>query len=124
MDDAFRRGDKIQPPGVGYRLVDLKDANDSLVITHKNTIEKAVEIDPEAADWTRRHAEMIGYEGRSAVDIARLSNEHKMGGKQAWSDSRVCQYYGRQKLVGKNVVHKTKQVTDRRTGKKKARRPT
>ena len=53
MDDAFRRGDNIQPPGVGYRLVDLKDANGNLVITHKNTIEKVVEIDPAAADWTR-----------------------------------------------------------------------
>jgi DNA invertase Pin-like site-specific DNA recombinase len=24
MDDAFRRGDNIQPPGVGYRLVDVR----------------------------------------------------------------------------------------------------
>ena len=65
MDDAFRRGDNIQQPGVGYRLVDLQDANGNLVITHKNTIEKAVEIDPEAAEWTRRGAEMIAYDARS-----------------------------------------------------------
>ena len=81
MDDAFRRGDNIQPPGVGYRLVDLKDAHGNLVISHKNTIEKVVEIDPEAADWTRRGAEMIAYEGKSAVDVARLLNEHKVGGQ-------------------------------------------
>ena len=31
MDDAFRRGDNISPPGVGYRLVDLKDANGNLL---------------------------------------------------------------------------------------------
>jgi len=118
MDDAFRRGDNIQPPGVGYRLVDLKDANGSLVITHKNTIEKVVEIDPEAADWTRRGAEMIAYEGKSAIDVARLFNEHKVGGKQTWSDSRVRQHYGREKLIGRDVFRKTKQVTDRQTGKK------
>ena len=51
--------------------------------------------------------------------MARLFNEHKVGGKQTWSDSRVRQHYGREKLVGKEVFHKTKQVTDRRTGKKK-----
>ena len=119
MDDAFRRGDNIQPPGVGYRLVELKDAHGNLVITHKNTIEKVVEIDPEAADWTRRGAEMIAYEGKSAVDVARLFNEHKVGGKQTWSDSRVRQHYGREKLIGKDVFRKTKQVTDRQTGKKK-----
>jgi site-specific DNA recombinase len=119
MDDAFRRGDNIQPPGVGYRLVDLKDAAGNLVITHKNTIEKVVEIDPEAAEWTRRGAEMIAYEGKSAVDVARLFNEHKVGGKQTWSDSRVRQHFGREKLVGKDVFRKTKQVIDRQTGKKK-----
>ena len=119
MDDAFRRGDNIQPPGVGYRLVEVKDANGNLVITHKNTIEKAVEIDPEAAEWTRRGAEMIAYEGNSAIDVARLFNEHKVGGKQTWSDCRVRQHYGREKLVGKDVLHKTKQVVDRHTGKKK-----
>jgi DNA invertase Pin-like site-specific DNA recombinase len=119
MDDAFRRGDNVSPPGVGYRLVDVKDANGNLVITHKNTIEKAVEIDPEAADWTRRGAEMIAYEGKSAIDVARLFNEHKVGGKQTWSDGRVRQHYGREKLVGKDVRHKSKQVTDRQTGKKK-----
>jgi len=119
MDDAFRRGDNVQPPGVGYRLVDAKDADGNLVITHKNTIEKIVEIDPEAAEWTQRGAEMIAYEGKSAIDVARLFNERKVGGKQTWSDCRVRQHYGREKLVGKDVFHKTKQVTDRQTGKKK-----
>jgi DNA invertase Pin-like site-specific DNA recombinase/transcription initiation factor TFIIIB Brf1 subunit/transcription initiation factor TFIIB len=119
MDDAFRRGDNIQPPGVGYRLVDVKDAHGNLVITHKNTIEKVVEIDPEAADWTRRGAAMIAYEGKSAIDVARLFNERKVGGKQTWSDSRVRQHYARERLVGKDVLHKSRQATDRQTGKKK-----
>jgi len=119
MADAFRRGDNIQPPGVGYRFVDLKEANGNLVTTHKNTIEKVVEIDPEAADWSRRGVEMIACEGKSAVDVARLFNEHKVRGKQTWPDSRVRQHYGRDKLIGKNVFRKTKQVTDQQTGKKK-----
>ncbi|MFM7293095.1 MAG: recombinase family protein, partial [Planctomycetia bacterium] len=61
---------------------------------------------------------MIAYDGKSAVDVARLINEHKVGGKQTWSDSRVRQHYGREKLIGKDVFRKTKQVTDRQTGKK------
>ena len=56
MDDAFRRGDNIQPPGVGYRLVEVKDPSGNLVITHKGTIEKRAEIDPEAAAWIVRGA--------------------------------------------------------------------
>jgi len=119
MDDAFRRGDNIQPPGVGYRLIDVKDSAGNLVITHKGTIEKVVEIDPEAAEWTRRGAQMIAYEGKSAIDVARFFNEHKVGGKQTWTDSRIRQHYRREKLVGKDVFHKTKQVIDRQSGIKK-----
>ena len=119
MDDAFRRGDNIQPPGVGYQLVDVKDSAGNLVITHKGTIEKVVEIDPEAAEWTRRGAKMIAHEGKSAIDVARLFNEHKVGGKQTWTDGRVRQHYRREKLVGKDVFRKTKQVLDRQTGKKR-----
>jgi len=119
MDDAFRRGENIQPPGVGYRLVPLKDADGDLVITHKGTIEKVVEIDEEAADWTRRAAVMIAHEGKSAMNVARLFNEHTVGGKQTWTDGRVRQHYGRERLVGKDVLHKTKQVLNRQTGKKK-----
>ena len=119
MDDAFVRGDNIQPPGVGYRLVEVKDADGNLVITHKRTIEKMVEIDPEAAEWTRRGAQLIAYEGKSAIDVARVFNAQKVGGKQTWTDSRIRQHYRREKLVGKDVFHKTKQVTDRETGKKK-----
>jgi len=101
------------------RLVNLKDTHGNLVITRKNTIEKVIEIDPEAAEWTRRGAEMIAYEGKSAVDVARLFNEHKVGGKQTWSDGRVRQQYARERLVDKDVLHKSRQVTDRQTGKKK-----
>jgi site-specific DNA recombinase len=119
MDDAFRRGDNIQPPGVGYRLMEVKDSAGNLVITHKGTIEKVVEIDPDAAEWTRRGAQMIAYEGKSAIDVARFFNEHKVGGKQTWTDSRIRQHYRREKLVGKDVFHKTKQVIDRQSGKKK-----
>lgn len=119
MDDAFRRGDNVQPPGVGYRMVEVKDAEGNLVITHKGTIEKAVEIDPEAAEWTRRGAEMIAYEGKSAIAVARIFNEHKVGGKQTSSDSRIRQHYGRPRLMGKDVFRRTKVLTDRQTGNKK-----
>jgi len=119
QDDAFRRGENLAPPGVGYRLVEVRDAEGNLVITHKNTIEKAVEIDLEAAEWTRRGARMIAYEGKSAIDVARIFNEHKVGGKQTWSDGRVRKHYARERLVGKEAFHKTKQVTDRQTGKKR-----
>ena len=117
MDDAFRRGDNIQPPGVGYRLVDLKDAHGNLVITHKNTIEKVVEIDPEAADWTRRGAEMIAREGKSPIELARLFNEQKVGGRQTWSDNMIRKLYSRERLVGREVFRTTRQEKNRTTGK-------
>jgi hypothetical protein len=43
MDDAFRRGDNIQPPGVGYRMVAVTNPDGSPVITHKGTVEKRAE---------------------------------------------------------------------------------
>ena len=70
MDDAFRRGDNISPPGVGYRLVEVKDANGNLVITHKNTIEKVVEIDPEAAEREERQGEGRRCRAREASQTA------------------------------------------------------
>jgi len=117
MDDAFRRGDNIQPPGVGYRMVPVTNPDGSLVFTHKHTVEKRAEVDPEAAEWIRRGAEMIANEGKSPIDVARLFNEQKVGGKQTWSDNRVRKLYARERLVGREVFRTTKQVRDRRTGK-------
>ena len=116
MDDAFRRGDNIQPPGVGYRMVPVTNPDGSLVFTHKHTVEKRAEVDPEAAEWIRRGAEMIANEGKSPIDVARLFNEQKVGGKQTWSDNRVRKLYARERLVGREVFRATKQVRDRRTG--------
>ena len=117
MDDAFRRGDNIQPPGVGYRMVPVTNPDGSLVFTHKHTVEKRAEVDPEAAEWIRRGAEMIANESKSPIDVARLFNEQKVGGKQTWSDNRVRKLYARERLVGREVFRTTKQVRDRRTGK-------
>jgi DNA invertase Pin-like site-specific DNA recombinase len=117
MDDAFRRGDNIQPPGVGYRMVPVTNPDGSLVFTHKHTVEKRAEVDPEAAEWIRRGAEMIANEGKSPIDVARLFNEQKVGSKQTWSDNRVRKLYARERLVGREVFRTTKQVRDRRTGK-------
>lgn len=49
----------------------MKDSAHNLVITHKGPIEKVVEIDPEAAEWTLRGVEIIAR----AIDVARLFNE-------------------------------------------------
>jgi DNA invertase Pin-like site-specific DNA recombinase len=117
MDDAFRRGDNIQPPGVGYRLVDVKDASGNLVITHKGTIEKRAEIDPEAAAWIVRGAKMIAHEGKSPIELARLFNEQKVGGRQTWSDSMIRKMYSRERLVGREVFRTTRQEKNRTTGK-------
>jgi site-specific DNA recombinase len=117
MDDAFRRGDNIQPPGVGYRLVDVKDASGNLVITHKGTIEKRAEIDPEAAAWIVRGAEMIAREGKSPIEVARLFNEQRVGGRQTWSDNMIRKLYSRERLVGREVFRTTRQEKNRTTGK-------
>jgi len=49
----------------------------------------------------------------------RLFNEHKLGGKHAWTDDRVRQHYRGEKLVGKDVFRKTKLTLGRQTGKKR-----
>jgi hypothetical protein len=45
------RGENIQPPGCGYRMVTVKDANGNDVYPrkHKDKFEKRAEIDPEAS---------------------------------------------------------------------------
>jgi hypothetical protein len=50
-------------------------------ITHKGTIEKRAEVEPEAAAWIVRGAELIARGGKSPIDVARLFNEHKVGGR-------------------------------------------
>ena len=95
MDDAFRRGDNIQPPGVGYRMVAVTYPDGSPVITHKGTIEKRAEVDPEVAAWIVRGAELIARDGKSPIDIARLFNEHGVGGKRTWDDTRIRTLYAR-----------------------------
>ena len=81
----MRYSDNVSPPGVGYRLVEVKDASGNLVITHENTIEKADEIDPEAAEWTRRGAEI-------AVEryLARAACCHARPGSEVVPPGRVC----------------------------------
>jgi site-specific DNA recombinase len=117
MNDAFFRGENIQPPGVGYRMVPVTNPDGSLVFTHKGTVEKRAEVDPEAARWIRRGAEMIANEGKSPIDVARLFNEQKVGGKPSWSDNRVRKLYSRERLVGREVYRTTKRVCDRQTGR-------
>jgi site-specific DNA recombinase len=117
MDDAFLRGENIQPPGVGYRMVPVTHPDGSLMFTHKGTVEKRAEVDPEPAEWIRRGAEMIAHEGKSPIEVARLFNEQKVGGKATWSDNRVRKLYTRERLVGREVFRTTKQFRDRQTGR-------
>ena len=117
MDDAFLRGENIQPPGVGYRMVPVTNADGSPVFTHKGTVEKRAEIDPDAAEWIRRGAAMISHEGKSPIDVARLFNEQQVGGKATWCDTRVRKLYARERLVGREVFRATKPIRDRQTGR-------
>ncbi|MFM8734785.1 MAG: recombinase family protein [Pirellulales bacterium] len=117
MDDAFRRGDNIQPPGVGYRMVVVTNADGSPVITHKGTIEKRAEIDSEAAAWIVRGAELIAHGGKSPGEVARLFNEHEVGGRRKWSDNSIRKIYARERLVGREVFRTTRQERNRKTGK-------
>jgi site-specific DNA recombinase len=116
MDDAFRRGDNIQPPGVGYRMVPVTNPDGSPVITHKGTVEKRVEIDREAAVWIERGAELIAHGGKSPIEVARLFNAHAVGGRK-WSDNTVRKLYARERLVGREVFRTTRQERNRQTGK-------
>ena len=116
MGDAFEQGRLVQPPGFGYRLVPFVDANGNPVKTRKGTDAKRAEINPEEAAWIVRGAEMIAHEGKSPADVAKLFNAEKVSGKATWSDVRVRRLYYRERLVGEEVLRKTKQVCDRETG--------
>ena len=117
MDDAFLRVENIQPLGIGYRMVPVTNADGSPVFTHKGTVEKRAEIDPDAAEWIRRGAAMIAHEGKSPIDVARLFNEQQVGGTATWSDTRVRKLYARERLVGREVFLATKPIRDRQTGR-------
>jgi DNA invertase Pin-like site-specific DNA recombinase len=114
--DAFKRGEIVQHPGFGYRLVDVLTPEGKPELTRKNTIKKRVEIDPEAAAWIVRGAEMIVRDNRSPGVVAVAFNDNNVGGARTWSSNRVRKLYARERLVGVEVFRKTKQVRDRDTG--------
>ncbi len=116
MGDAFEQGRLVQPPGFGYRLVPYLDADGKAVKTRKGTDAKRAEVDPEQAGWIVRGAEMIASEGKSPADVAKLFNAEEVSGKATWSDARVRRLYYRERLVGKEVFRKTRQLRDRETG--------
>jgi DNA invertase Pin-like site-specific DNA recombinase len=116
MGDAFEQGRLVQPPGFGYRLVPFLDAEGNPVKTRKGTDANRAEVDPEQAAWIIRGAEMIAYEGKSPIEVAKLFNAEKASGKATWTDGRVRKLFYRERLVGKEVFRKTKQFRNRETG--------
>ena len=114
--DTFKRGGIVQHPGFGYRLVDVLTPEGKPVLTRKGTIQKRVEIDPEAAEWIVRGAEMIVRDNRSPGAVAVVFNDNNVGGTRTWSSNRIRKLYARERLVGVEVFRKTKQIRDRDTG--------
>ncbi len=114
--DAFKRGEIVQHPGFGYRLVDVLTTEGKPELTRKNTIKKRVEVDPEAAEWIVRGAEMIVRDNRSPGAVAVVFNDNNVGGARTWSSNRIRKLYARERLVGVEVFRRTKQVRDRDTG--------
>lgn len=113
---AFNRGEIVQHPGFGYRLVDVLTPEGKPELTRKNTIKKRVEVDPEAAEWIVRGAEMIVRDNRSPGAVAVVFNDNNVGGARTWSSNRIRKLYARERLVGVEVFRRTKQVRDRDTG--------
>jgi site-specific DNA recombinase len=116
QSDAFKRGEIVQKPGFGYRLVDVLTDDGKPVLTRKGTIKKRVEIDPEAAAWIVRGAEMIVRDNRSPGAIAVVFNDNNVGGARTWSSNRIRKLYARTRLVGVEFFRMTKQIRDRDTG--------
>jgi DNA invertase Pin-like site-specific DNA recombinase len=114
--DTFKRGGIVQHPGFGYRLVILLSEEGKPVLTRKGTIQKRVEIDPEAAEWIVRGAEMIVRDNRSPGAVAVVFNDNNVGGTRTWSSNRIRKLFARERLVGIEVFRKTKQIHDRDTG--------
>ena len=59
----------------------------------------------------------IAREGKSPIEVARLFNEQKVGGRQTWSDNMIRKLYSRERLVGREVFRTTRQEKSRTTGK-------
>jgi DNA invertase Pin-like site-specific DNA recombinase len=116
QSDAFKRGEIVQKPGFGYRLVDVLTDDGKPVLTRKGTIKKRVEIDPEAAAWIVRGAEMIVRDNRSPGAVAVVFNDNNVGGARTWSSNRIRKLYARTRLVGVEFFRMTKQIRDRDTG--------
>jgi DNA invertase Pin-like site-specific DNA recombinase len=116
QSDAFKRGEIVQKPGFGYRLVDVLTDDGKPVLTRKGTIKKRVEIDPEAAEWIKRGAEMIVHDNRSPGAVAVVFNDNNVGGARTWSSNRIRKLYARTRLVGVEFFRMTKQIRDRDTG--------
>jgi site-specific DNA recombinase len=64
-----------------------------------------------------RGAEMIAYEGKSPIEVARFFNENSVGNRKTWADEKVRKLYRCERLVGIEVFRKSRQIRDRRTGK-------
>ena len=55
-----------------------------------------------------RGAELIARDGKSPIDVARLLNEHRGGGRQTWSDNMIRKLYSRERIVGQEVFRTTR----------------
>lgn len=114
--DAFNRGEIVQHPGFGYRLVDVLTPDGKPVVTRRGKVQKRMEIDPEAAEWIVRGAEMIVRDNRSPGAVAVVFNDNNVGGARTWSSNRIRKLYARSRLVGVEMFRMTKQIRDRDTG--------
>lgn len=43
---------------------------------------------------------------KSPIEVARLFNEHGVGGRQTWSDNSVRKLYSRERLIGREVLRR------------------
>jgi hypothetical protein len=114
--DAFNRGEIVQHPGFGYRLVDVLTPEGKPELTRKGRIKKRMQIDLEAAEWIVRGAEMIVRDNRSPGAVAVVFNDNNVGGARTWSSNRIRKLYARSRLVGVEMFRMTKQIRDRDTG--------
>lgn len=117
QDDAFRQGKNLRPPGFGYRLVPVTDAQGRPIVGRKQRQQMRVVIDAPEAAIVRDVFDRYVVKGQSTNQIATWLNEIAAGGRRTWGVSNVADMLDRYTYVGIEVQNKMRQRKDRKTGK-------
>ncbi len=116
MGDAFSLGKNIYAPAVGYKLVDKRDKDGTLIVDVEGFVEKIRITDEVEAKWVCDAYHWYADLSWSLIRIVRMFNDNKVGGSINWSCAGVKQMLRRSTYRGVEYYEMTKQVCDPDSG--------